>query len=428
MNLKKFITINIVFRHGGLMLSKKFHKVMLGIVTGIVFNGFVLCNVDASADVTKTSIEEFVAKTYEIFLSREINEDTGVEYWGYMIRNHEKSLYDYIISLLSGEEFSSRDITNEEFIDMLYTLILQRVPIEEERNFWLGRLNEKESQINDIKKSRVEIAKDILNDQHFKEFCEQLKVTFKSEDLNKFGVEELKNDYPQDKIEFIDNLYKKSQESSDSFHKNGSKFNNEQEILDYIMKNLPIFNSDGNNVEYEELKSVSGENVKRLVYALDYEIEFPHDRDKAVYISPFIQISKKGELSLLSIGLGITSRGLGREITGAEIVLGDQVLKLNLAYTNDSKYESKGISLNEVEFELNSTENLKTLESMLNSELTKLRITFDGDKTYLYSLYPKDRVRNTTRFVLNLYTQMISSYLIESRYVFESTVFNSYNK
>ena len=87
------------------------------------------------ADTLYNSVDDFVSKTYEIFLDRDVSDDVGVEYWSYLIRNHEKSLYDYMISILSGEEFLSREITDESFLEMIYTVLLNRAPSEEEKNY-----------------------------------------------------------------------------------------------------------------------------------------------------------------------------------------------------------------------------------------------------------------------------------------------------
>lgn len=402
------------------MLRKKIYKILSGALLCLVLNMAVV-----KADTLYNSVDDFVSKTYEIFLDRDVSDDVGVEYWSYLIRNHEKSLYDYMISILSGEEFLSREITDESFLEMIYTVLLNRAPSEEEKNYWLGKLNEQNEQLNDIKKARVEICKIMFKEAFFNEFADSLKVTSDFENLNNFGVKELREDYGHDKIEYINSFYKGFSELEKELHDQYVQVENKEQFLEYIYGILPIFIKDNIDNKYEELKNVSGDSVERLVHSFDYEIAFPYDRDKAVYISTFLQMNEGENLNFVTFGLSVTSRGLGKVINKAEIILGNESIDLEVKYSDQSKYDSKGISVHEFEFKINSIDDLKLLDKMLSSDLSKLRFTFDDSQTYIYNLYEKDRVRNTLRFMYSVYAQIIASYLFETKDVFDTVVVKS---
>lgn len=405
------------------MISKRFCKILFAIILSLNLSIF-----NANANVLYNSIDSFILKTYDVFLNRDGSEDEGFKYWSYSIRNHNKSLYEYMVSLVSGEEFLMRELSDEEFISMMYKVLFDKDPNDEEIKHWLGEISRVNESLKDLKKSRIEIAKAMFNEPFFKEFSNSLNVTSNFENLNIFGVEELKKSYPDEKIKYINSVYKSFEElRNDYLNSNYSKISNREQFLEYISSILPIFMKGEDGNKYEELKNVSGDKVERLVHELDYEISFPYNEYKSVYISPFIQMNDGENLKFVTLGLGVTGRGLGKKITKAELILGDESIKLDMIYNDQEKYNSKGISANEFNFNVKSIKDLETLDKMMGSDLTKLRFEFDDSDTYVYSLYDKDRVKNTLKFMFGVYSQIMVSHLIESKDVFDGVVVNSLN-
>lgn len=407
------------------MISKRFCRILFAIILSLSLN---LNMFNANANTLYNSIDDFILKTYDVFLNRDGSEDEGFKYWAYSIRNHNKSLYEYMISLISGEEFLSMELSNEKFISMMYDVLFDKTPSNEESNHWLSELLRVDESLKNLNKSRIEIAKKMFKEPFFKEFSNNLKVTSNFEDLNIFGVDELKKSYSEDKIKYINSVYKSFEElRNDYLNSNALKISNREQFLEYISSILPIFikGEDGN--KYEELKNVSGDKVERLVYALDYKISFPYDKHKSVYISPFIQMNEADNLKFVTLGLGVTSRGLGKKITKAELILGDEFIELDMIYNDQGKYDSKGISVNEFNFKIKSINDLELLDKMIGSDLTKLRFEFDDLETYVYSFNDKDRVKNTLKFMSGVYSQIMISHLIESKDVFDGVFINSLN-
>lgn len=397
------------------MLRKKIYKVISGVI---------VCLFLGTSTAKAINLNEFISKTYEVFLNRGV--DPNSEYWEYSITNHEKSLNEYMISILSSEEFLNRKVSDEDFINMVYTVLINRAPEESEKNYWLEEVKKKSESLKDNNKARIEIVKNMMGESFFKELAGELKVTEKFEKLNDYGVEELTKDYPEENKKYVDNFYEGFDDlGKDLYGKVYGNIDNRQKFLEYIEEVLPIYNNKED--KYEDLKKVSDDKIERIVYGLDYKIEFPYDKTKAVYISPYLQMNEGESLKFVTLGLSITSRGLGKKITDAKIILGDKAIDLTVKYNDESKYDSKGISVHEFEFKIATIEELKLLDEMLSSDLSKLKFTFDNSKTYLYSLYEKDRVRNTLRFMSNMYTQILLSYLFESKDVFDSVVASKMN-
>lgn len=392
------------------MLRKKFCKILFG---SIVCLSLSFGSIRVNAQKLYNSVNDFVVKSYEIFLDRNNLDDAGIEYWSYLLGNHNESLYNYMISLVTGEEFLSKDVNDKEFIDMIYKLLLNKVPSDEESSYWIEKIQEENNKSNDINSARYEVCKMMFNENFFNEFSYEIGTTPQFQNLNNLGVSELREDYDPKKIEYIDNLYKDFDEFEQAISVQSENYAEDNNLLDIddIISLLPIFSDSTEEEVYEELKSVSSDNIKRLVYALDYQVKLPHDMRESVYISPFIQLDTNNN-DFITLGLSITARNLGKSITRSDIILGNESIDLEIEYTDQSKYEGKGISVHEFKIKIKSAEDLELLNKILSSDLSKLRFTFDDSNTYVYNLYEKDRVRNTLRFMTNLYSQIVITSLI----------------
>lgn len=405
------------------MIKKLFLKILSG---ALVFINVVSFNVFAMDKYN--NVDDFVNKSYEIFLSRNATDDAGAEHWSYLIKNHEKSFYDYVVSLVSGDEFMKRDISDEVFVDMLYNFFMGENAGELEKKHWTGRIRDIANESGKTnKQARIDVVKEMIGEPIFREISSDLGITYKFTDLNQFGVEALKNSYTQKRIDYVNSFYKGFEGIEKELYENPPKVENKDQFIEFIGSVLPIFNDKDSENEYEELKLVSSDNIERVVYGIDYDIEFPYDNKKNIYMSPFLQLNEKEESIFLTIGLGVTSRGLGKSINSVELILGNEVIPFELFYKDESKYDSKGISVHEFQFRAKSISDLEVLDRALSSDLSKIRVTFDDGNIYLYSLYEKDRVRNTLRFMSSLYTQIVVSYLLESKDVFDNVLIKSLN-
>ena len=178
----------------------------------------------------------------------------------------------------------------------------------------------------------------MFNENFFNEFSYEIGTTPQFQNLNNLGVAELREDYDPKKIEYINNLYKDFNEFEQAISVQSEDSSEDKNVLDVndIISLLPIFSDSTENEIYEELKSVSSDNIKRLVYALDYQVKLPYDIQESVYISPFIQLDIDNNDDFITLGLSITARNLGKLITKSDIILGNEFIDLEIEYTDQS--------------------------------------------------------------------------------------------
>jgi len=90
---------------------------------------------------------EFIERLYLIALNRDA-EEAGKKYWMDEITSGRKNGADCAIFFLTGPEFMGRNLTDEEFIQTLYSTIFAREPEEAGKAFWLKSLKDGMSRID----------------------------------------------------------------------------------------------------------------------------------------------------------------------------------------------------------------------------------------------------------------------------------------
>ena len=83
----------------------------------------------------------FISRFYALILSRDSDEE-GMEYWTKELQTPKDS-YKIVKDFLFSEEFENRNISNEEFIKILYRVFFDREPDQEGLDFWLQALKER---------------------------------------------------------------------------------------------------------------------------------------------------------------------------------------------------------------------------------------------------------------------------------------------
>lgn len=79
-----------------------------------------------------TTIEQYCIRLYEVCLGRTPDE-TGLEYWTGRLRNQEVKASDVAYSFVFSEECKARNLSDDEFIDMLYNALLNRSAASSEK-------------------------------------------------------------------------------------------------------------------------------------------------------------------------------------------------------------------------------------------------------------------------------------------------------
>ncbi len=86
-------------------------------------------------------IKKFVNYLYGNILSREPDPE-GFEYWTKELSKNVTSAKRVVKFFFESEEFKSKNLNDEEFIEVLYKTILQREPDKQGASYWLSKLSE----------------------------------------------------------------------------------------------------------------------------------------------------------------------------------------------------------------------------------------------------------------------------------------------
>ncbi len=130
-----------------------------GIVRGSIASDAV---VDNYPNITK-----FVARLYRLILSRS-PEHVGLTDWVDSLRLHENTAAQVISGFVNSQEFQSKQMSDEDYVKVLYRTILGREADPEGLATWLGNL--------DCGMSRTFILYHFVYSQEFTDLCSEYEV------------------------------------------------------------------------------------------------------------------------------------------------------------------------------------------------------------------------------------------------------------
>lgn len=91
--------------------------------------------------VNSNSIEAFVTRLYSKCLNRTPDEN-GLEYWKLLLSSSEKSGAEVAYGFVFSEEYKNKNTSNEEYVEMLYNVFLNRQPDLEGKDYWVDYLEQ----------------------------------------------------------------------------------------------------------------------------------------------------------------------------------------------------------------------------------------------------------------------------------------------
>ena len=391
------------------MLKSKITKAIIIISTLFILGG----PIKAKSIEISEGLVSFVESSYERLLER--NDYDGASHWIDLLGSLNMSIEEYLTELLLGEEFKNLDISNEDFISKIYYVINGHDADEEGYNFWLNRLNEEIKRIKNIDSSRLNIAKLMVNESKFKERAKDelggVLVNFK--DLNNLAVKEIKSDFDQEKIDYLNELYKSFDAIVDELNEiRNSGVTNNEEFNHRVREIMPIL-QNRDDKKHSELKYFSTPSKDTIKYALDYTIEFPSSGQR-VYISPYVEFEKNSN-DPVSLYISIVNKGIWKNVDSASLVIGNREIKLRHTFTEYNEKNSNWYVRNDFEFEPVDTIEFDIFDEIFNSEFGKLKIEAEGI-VYLYNLYPKDLVLNHLKFMYSMYLQTVAPTIYKNIY------------
>jgi len=113
-------------------------------------------------------IKEFVTRLYELTLSRKPDQK-GLDYWTGELFDNRRTGANVSENFIFSKEFIEKDISNSDFIDMMYRIFFNREADEEGRKYWLNKLEEGYS--------RRYILSGFVDSIEFKGICNEYGIT-----------------------------------------------------------------------------------------------------------------------------------------------------------------------------------------------------------------------------------------------------------
>jgi len=110
----------------------------------------------------------FVTRFYEKVLERDADKE-GLDYWVTKLKNKELSGADIAYAFINSDEFKNKNLTNTDFLEILYNTFFGRASDAMGMNFWLNSLESNE-------KNREQILKDFIYSDEFKKICESYSI------------------------------------------------------------------------------------------------------------------------------------------------------------------------------------------------------------------------------------------------------------
>lgn len=149
----------------------------------MVDNALNKCNFSNSTSYIQTNnfsnddeIRLFISDVYKKTFSRD-PEEYGFNYWYNKLISHEYLVRNFLINILNEKEFIDKDLSDEEFITSMYSIIANREPDQTGYNYWLNMLIEYQKEI-DAKTSKSKIILSICNEAELEERATKLNLKF----------------------------------------------------------------------------------------------------------------------------------------------------------------------------------------------------------------------------------------------------------
>ncbi|MBO7453200.1 MAG: DUF4214 domain-containing protein [Clostridiales bacterium] len=109
------------------------------------------------------SVQNFVKRLYKYTFGREADQD-GLDYWTNILNTYQSNGGDVAKTFINSTEFKSMNYTNDQFVDVLYTVFFDRAADDAGRSYWLDKLNSGSI-------SRTDAANSFVNSQEWANTC-----------------------------------------------------------------------------------------------------------------------------------------------------------------------------------------------------------------------------------------------------------------
>ena len=122
-------------------------------------------NLDVSSD--EKSVEGFVARLYRLVLGRE-PDASGFDYWVKKLKKKEIDGADTVVGFFESKEMNNKNLSDEDYLELLYKSVLNRNSDAGGKEYWLGILKERVT--------RRYILKGFVESKEFTNLCSYYKI------------------------------------------------------------------------------------------------------------------------------------------------------------------------------------------------------------------------------------------------------------
>lgn len=123
------------------------------------------------------NVAEFVSRIYEAALGRK-PEVEGWKFWVQKLESKELSVTQFVYDLMAQNEFVDRFMSKEDFIKMMYLIVVGREPEEEGQKYWESKYDEYKLQEPSLADLRRRIATEMMSEQEFKDYVTKLGLKY----------------------------------------------------------------------------------------------------------------------------------------------------------------------------------------------------------------------------------------------------------
>lgn len=123
-----------------------------------------------------SEVQLFVQNIYKVALDRSADIE-GLNFWENALTSEEWSGRQVLFNLLNTPEYRGLDLSAQEFVKGMYTIINGRTPDEDGYNFWVQEYK-KAVQYKDQADARIEVLDRMMNESEFKTRCASMGIRF----------------------------------------------------------------------------------------------------------------------------------------------------------------------------------------------------------------------------------------------------------
>ena len=112
-------------------------------------------------------INEFVSRMYTVVLNREA-ETGGLSYWTEQLTSQEMDGAGISNGFINSPEFKARNLSDSDYLDVLYRTFFDREADADGKNYWMERLSSGDS--------RTEVLSEFVNSKEFSQICDRFGI------------------------------------------------------------------------------------------------------------------------------------------------------------------------------------------------------------------------------------------------------------